>query len=114
MELAEQYEDWPALEKNALRLMGVNPLTAHPHKALATAAERNHDSTAAIAAYGSLLTLSPDDPSLIHFRLATHLSAAGKTELAKRHVLQALENAPRYRDAQRLLLELTRTESKEL
>ncbi len=110
IELAEARGDTDALARNARRLIGVNPLTKHPHRALAVAAEKNADSAAAIAAYRPLLALSPDDPSLIHYRLAAHLAAVGDTEPAKRHVLQALEHAPRYRDAQHLLLRLTRAE----
>ncbi len=111
IELAEARSDTDALAENARRLMGVNPLTKHPHRALAIAAEKNADSAAAIAAYRSLLALSPDDPSLIHYRLAAHLAAVGDTKPAKRHVLQSLEHAPRYRDAQRLLLKLTRADA---
>jgi DNA-binding SARP family transcriptional activator len=113
IELAEARGDADALRRNSLRLMGVNPLTKHPHQALAAAAEQDGDAAAAMTAYRSLLNLSPDDPSSIHFRLAKHLSAVAETEDAKRHVLQALENAPRYRDAQRLLLELTRASQQE-
>jgi hypothetical protein len=110
IELATQQEATEALERNALRLMGVNPLTKHPHQALARAAEWKDDPVAAVAAYRSLLLFAPEDPSLVHFRLATHLGAIGELDGARRHVLQSLEHAPRYRDAQRLLLEFVRAE----
>jgi tetratricopeptide (TPR) repeat protein len=113
IELSRDRSDWEALERNAERLMGVNPLTKHPHEALAAAAEHRDDSAAAITAYRSLLALAPDDPSAIHYRLARHLAAVGEAQPAKRQVLMALEYAPRYRDAQRLLLELTREENTE-
>ncbi len=107
MELAGPREDWESLERNASRLMGVNPLTSQPHAALATVAEHRGDSATAVTAYRSLLDLSPNDPAGLHFRLAKHLAALGEDQQSKRHVLKALEDAPRFRDAQRLLLELT-------
>jgi len=61
----------------------------------------------AIAAYRKLLLLDPPDPSEAHFQLARLLHARGGSEAeAERQALQALEDAPRYRDAQRLLLEI--------
>jgi hypothetical protein len=52
-----------------------------------------------------MLLLDPPDPAEVHFRLARLLRKAGDPA-AKRHVLQALEEAPRFRDAHRLLLEI--------
>jgi hypothetical protein len=43
----------------------------------------------------------------VHFQLARLLHSRGSSEgEAERQVLQALEEAPRFRDAQRLLLEI--------
>ena len=48
------------------------------------------------------------DPAQVHFQLAKLLHARGGSETeARRHVLKSLEEAPRFRDAQRLLLEIT-------
>jgi predicted Zn-dependent protease len=55
----------------------------------------------------ALLEMSPVDPAALHYQLADALLADGQPNLARRHVLWALENAPRYRDAQRLLLQLS-------
>ncbi len=60
----------------------------------------------AIAAYRTLLNLNPSDPPDIHFRLARLLHAGGDPE-AKRQVLLALEDAPRFRAALELLLEIS-------
>jgi len=62
-------------------------------------------SAAAIAAYQSWLELDPPDPAEVHFQLARLLHRAGDPA-AKRHVLQALEDAPRSREALKLLLEI--------
>jgi hypothetical protein len=50
--------------------------------------------------------LDPPDPAEAHYRLARLLHQAGDPA-AKRHVLQALEEAPRFREAHRLLLEIS-------
>ena len=49
----------------------------------------------------------------LHFRLAEALVDRSPDE-AKRHVLQALEDAPRFRAAQKLLAGLANPEPKEL
>ena len=59
--------------------------------------------------FRSLLLLDPADPVDLHFRLANALADTVPTE-AKRHVLQALEDAPRFRAAQKLLTRLAKPE----
>jgi tetratricopeptide (TPR) repeat protein len=87
--------------------MAVNPLISLPHRALAEAGVALGNSEQAILAYRKLLLLDPPDPSDVHFQLARLLHArAGSDTEAERHVLQALEEAPRFRDAQHLLLEI--------
>jgi hypothetical protein len=50
--------------------------------------------------------MEPVDPAEIDFRLATALFALEELEPAKRYLLLALDQAPRYRDAHRLLLQI--------
>jgi hypothetical protein len=52
-----------------------------------------------------LLLLDPPDPAETNFHLAQLLHRAGDAA-AKRHLLLALEEAPRFREALRLLLEM--------
>jgi tetratricopeptide (TPR) repeat protein len=59
----------------------------------------------AITAFRKLLMLDAPDPVDVHYQLARLLHARGDPE-ATRQVLQALEDAPRYQDALRLLLEI--------
>ncbi|HSH94959.1 MAG TPA: hypothetical protein VK968_12490, partial [Roseimicrobium sp.] len=59
----------------------------------------------AIDSYTTLLKLDPPDIADAHFRLA-RLLAKQDPKSAKRHVLQALEEAPRFQAALALLLEL--------
>jgi tetratricopeptide (TPR) repeat protein len=105
MELDAAAQDWPAVLQNAYRYLAVDPLVASPYRFLAQASERTGEAQTAILAYRVLLQLNPLDPAEMHFRLAELLHRAGDPE-AKRHVLQALEEAPRYRAALRLLLEI--------
>ena len=106
MELAEAAQDWTAVAQNAQRYLEVNPLVAPPYRFLAKASEKTNATATAMEAYRSLLELDPPDPGELHFRLAQLLHAAGDPG-ARRQVLQALEEAPRYREALRLLLEIT-------
>jgi hypothetical protein len=53
--------------------------------------------------------LDPPDLADTHFRLARQLRRLGDQAAAKRQTLEALEEAPRFRDAQRLLLELEKS-----
>jgi len=93
--------------KYAERLLAINPLIALPHRALAEAGVASGRSDQAITAYRKLLLLDPPDPVDVHFQLARLLEARGDSENeAERQVLLALEEAPRYRDAQRLLLKI--------
>ena len=64
----------------------------------------------AVKSYERLLHLDPADPVDIHYRLARLLKDS-QPDRAKRHVLLALADAPRFRDAHKLLLELTNKET---
>ena len=105
MELAERAKDWKTVAQNAERFLAVNPLLPQPYRFLATASEELGETQTAINSYQKLLLLDPADPADVHFRLA-RLMHMNNDPAAKRHVLQALEEAPRFRDAHRLLLEL--------
>ena len=72
-----------------------------------TAAETVGQTEAAISALTSLLTLQKDDAARLHFRIAALLKATNR-ESARRHILLALAQAPRYREAHKLLLELVK------
>ncbi len=50
--------------------------------------------------------MDPADPAELHYRLAKHLLQLGQDREAERQVLMALEEAPRFRDAHRLLLNI--------
>ena len=106
-EIGVAAKDWKLVYENSRRALGVNPLVAQPHRLLAQSAEAEGHDDDAIAASRTLLRLDPPDPAEAHFRLARLLHKHHDPE-AKRQVLQALEEAPRFRDAHRLLRELQR------
>jgi tetratricopeptide (TPR) repeat protein len=110
MELAEQAQDWKVVAQNAERYLAVNPLVPSPYRFLAAASEALGETQPAIGAYQKLLRLDPADPADVHFRLA-RLMHSNNDPAAKRQVLQALEEAPRFRAAHQLLLELAQTET---
>jgi tetratricopeptide (TPR) repeat protein len=105
MELAKDDKNWKAVAQNADRFLAVHPLMLQPYRFLAQASEELGEAAQAINAYEKTLLLDPPDPAEVHFRLA-RLLRKQNDPAAKRHVLQALEEAPRFRDAHRLLLEL--------
>jgi tetratricopeptide (TPR) repeat protein len=106
MELNEKTRNWQALAKNARRLMAVNPLVPTTHRELARAAEHLGQRDEAVKAYRALLLIDETDPAGIHYGLARLLRDAGNLKEARREVLKTLDEAPRFLDAHRLLLEL--------
>lgn len=110
MELGRESQDSKAVALNADRYLAVNPLLPMPYRFLAEAADKTDDADAGIRACRALLELDPPDPADVNCRLARLLYQA-HDPAAKRHVLQALEEAPRYRDALRLLLEINKSET---
>ena len=113
MDLREAAKDWDGVARNARRMLAVNPLVPAPHRSLARGAEKLGRRDEAIAAYRALALLDETDPAETHFRLARLLAQAGKKDEAKREVLKALEEAPRFLDAHALLLDLTGPEASE-
>lgn len=99
-------KDWAKVVDYSARFQAVNPLAPDSHRAEAEAHEALGQRDAAIAAYRTMLKLDLPDPAEIHFRLA-RLLHANRDPAAKREVLLALEEAPRFRAAHELLLEIT-------
>jgi tetratricopeptide (TPR) repeat protein len=105
VELSAAQKDWPAATKFAERLLAINPLISSPYRALAAAGVATGNADQAITADRKLLMLDPPDPVDVHYQLARLLHARGDAD-ARRQVLQALEDAPRYQDALSLLLKI--------
>ena len=105
-ELSSQADEWEATRQFAHRWLAVSPRQPAPHRIAAEAAEKLHDDHLAIESYRALLSLNPIDVADLHLKLATALQRTGDLAAAKRQVLLALEEAPRFRAAHRRLLEI--------
>jgi tetratricopeptide (TPR) repeat protein len=108
MELSAAEKDWPTVARNSERYLAVNPLVPPPYRYLAQAATATGDDSAAVVAWRTLIQLDVPDRTDAHFQLAQVLHRRGETSEARRHALLALEETPRFREALRLLLELSR------
>jgi tetratricopeptide (TPR) repeat protein len=104
-ELSAAASDWPAVVQNAERSLAVDPLVSAPYRFLAQASRHSGDNHQAILANRALLQLDPPNPAQVHFELAKALHSVGDPG-ATRQVLQALEEAPRYRQALELLVQI--------
>jgi tetratricopeptide (TPR) repeat protein len=102
LELANEAEDWDATAHWADYWLAVNPLATTPWRTLLAVHERRENADAAVAAGDVLLKLDPPDRAAIHYRVARLLQPTN-IEKARLHVLEALEDAPRFRDAHVLL-----------
>lgn len=105
MELNAARNDWKETLENADRARAVNPLILPPNEKQFAALQKLKRPAEAIASGERLLRLNPPDPTGVHFELA-ELMAESAPDSARAHVVQALEEAPRFRAAQRLLLKL--------
>lgn len=103
-------EDWKSLEHWCQRMQAIDPLRSDLQQARATVATNLSSPTMATSALSALLELSPTDPADVHYRLAMAQHSLGQHDLAKRSVLKALEEAPRYRDALDLLVAIVQTQ----
>jgi len=106
IELYQEREQWEEVTLNVERWLAVNPLVPEPYRLLAESGEQTENHEVAIRGLQALAMMDPFDPADIHFRTARLLQLTGDKQQAKRHVLLALEEAPRYRKAYQLLLSL--------
>lgn len=103
-------EEWDKVLDATRRILAVNPLQIEPYRAMASAGEQLQDLDSTARALECLLQFETTDIALTHYRIARIRLAQDDLSNAKRHVLLALEEAPRYRDALRLLLEIKELE----
>ncbi len=98
--------DWEQVHKYGQRMLAVQPLIAAGHEAVVDASVKLERPREAIGSLRAMQQLDPLDPAGLHYRLASALLGDGQIEQARIEVLAALEETPRYRDAQRLLLRI--------
>ena len=108
VEIAIEDEDWEAVTRFSEKLLSVNPLLSSVQESAALAASKLDRHSESVRALRALAEMEPIDPAGLHYKLARSLSKVGDKQAARLEVLKSLEEAPRYRDAQRLLLDLVR------
>lgn len=88
------------------RINLIYPKDEELHKRLGALYLDLNNPTAAMREFVAVIAGPPLDPAGAHYDLARALKLANRTEEAKDEVLSALEAAPSFKPAQRLLLEL--------
>ncbi len=106
IELSLADKKWDDVALYADKLLAVQPLITQGHAALAEAAKHTGDRAAVAKSYSALLDLQPLDPGRLHYDLAEARFELSELNEAREHVLIALEETPRFRVAQQLLLKI--------
>ena len=99
-------ENWEAAHSVGELVRAINPLHPTALRLMYQSASATENNEAALSALHGLLELDPADAARTHFRIASLHFSTNRT-LARKHVLLALEQAPRYRDAHQLLLQIS-------
>lgn len=104
LELERKAEQWDGVVDVAERILALNPFLNRAWTAVADGAEQMNETRTAIHACERLLLLDDQQVVQTHFRLAKLLREADEPR-AKRHLLDALAMAPRFREGLALLRE---------
>jgi len=89
------------------RLNWVNPLDQDLHQKLGGLYLKTHDAPLAAREFQALVALHPIDAAGAHYNLAMAFNAQGQKDKAREEALNALEAAPNFKPAQKLLLEVS-------
>jgi tetratricopeptide (TPR) repeat protein len=107
-QLEQQTGDKPAAIATLQKINFIDPLfDTDSHRHLGDLLMDTRDFTAARREFGAVLALHPLDQAQANYDLARACHGAGDAECAMNAVLAALEIAPDFKPAQKLLLELT-------
>ena len=93
------------------RLNFIYPQDEELHRRLGDLYMGDGKTEAAAVEYRAAIAMKPLDTATARFNLARALRTAGKKDEAKEELLMALESAPGFRPAQKMLLELSKEES---
>lgn len=88
------------------RLNYIYPMVNAAHQSLGDLWIAENNAAGAVREYGAIVAHAPVDPAKAHYDLARAYHLNKQDEQAKDELLAALETAPGYRQAQKLLLEL--------
>lgn len=92
------------------RLNYIHPEDEELHRRLGSLWLAANNLQGAIQEFTAVLACQPLDPAMSHYNLARALRAANQTGKARDELLLALEAAPGFRSAQKMLLEMTQAE----
>jgi tetratricopeptide (TPR) repeat protein len=92
------------------RLNYINPVDEDLHRRLGDLWFDQNNLSGAIREYQAVVAATPVDPAAAHFNLAKAYRRANRTDDAREELLLALEAAPGFRPAQKMLLELSQSE----
>jgi len=92
------------------RLNYIDPIDEDLHHRLGDLWFAQNNIEGAVREYQAVLAGKPLDPATAHFNLAKAYRRASRAENARDELLLALEAAPGYRPAQKMLLELSQSE----
>ncbi|QIF01205.1 tetratricopeptide repeat protein [Roseimicrobium sp. ORNL1] len=112
VELDAEAQNWNGVRENVQKLLSIQPFLKQPYEQMARASEATGHPEDAVWALQKLMFLGPDHPVEVNFALA-RLLREKDAPASKRHLLDALAEAPRFRDGHKLLLELQSTKPAE-
>jgi tetratricopeptide (TPR) repeat protein len=98
--------DWESLDRIARLMLAVDPLDESGQAARSLAAEHLGQSEELLRILPRLLLFETTDLAGTHYRLSKLLFEKKSYDESRRHVLLSLEQAPRFREAQNLLLQI--------
>jgi tetratricopeptide (TPR) repeat protein len=105
MEIGMEQKNWTQVVDSGERYLAVYPMLSAVYGRLGRAYEELGRVEPAVQAYQHLLLLDPSDPVDVNYRLARLLQQRDPAA-AKRHLLEALADAPRFRAGHKLLLQM--------
>ncbi len=109
IELSREDENWPDLAAYSAKLLAVQPLIPIGHEGLVESARQLGQPQKTLNSLRALQEMDPLDPAGLHYELAEMLVQSDKMVEARLEVLMALEQSPRYREAQKLLVRIHRS-----
>ena len=95
------------------RLNYIYPVDAELHERLGGLLLETGDARGAVREYQALIAMHPIDAAGSHYNLAKAFRAAGQKDQAREEAVTALEAAPNFKPAQKLLLEVSGDEKVE-
>ena len=105
LDIALEQKNWQDVVTNCQRYFAVNPHMESIYLHLSSANEKLGNDNEAIEGYQKLLKLDYPDQAELNYRIGRLMEDKNPDE-AKRYVLSALAEAPRFRDAHKLLLKI--------